>query len=226
MNKNKIAIKLVGLEKFHKLHDGKKEYVFKNVYLDIPANKNIGVLGRNGAGKSTLLRIFGGIDFPNGGKIITEKTFSWVLALSGGFQGSLSGYDNAKFVARIYGVKEKDLDKKINSIKEFSELNKFFYEPVKTYSSGMKAKLGFAISIFFDFDYYLIDETISVGDANFRKKCEFAINELLLNKNIIMVSHDLNVMKRMCDIILLVDNQTIIKYDNVEEGIKAYQNLL
>lgn len=234
ISKKKKRIK----EKSKKIYDGiilkniTKEYktkfgnktIYKNVNLRIPYGKNIGILGINGAGKSTLLRIIGGIDFPDKGEIISNKTFSWPLALSGGFQGSLSGEDNAKFICRIYGKKEEEMEKIISSIKEFSELNNDFYLPVKSYSTGMKAKLAFATSIMFDFDYFLLDETISVGDKHFKDKCSAAINDLNTKRNIILVSHDMAVLKKMCDIGLVISNETIKKYD-IEQAIEIYNKL-
>lgn len=228
MNKNKldsnIGIRLKNVTKYYNIRN-KKMYILDDISIDIPANINIGVLGSVGAGKSTFLRILGGIDFPNSGKIISDRSFSWPLALSGGFQGSLSGMDNAKFVSRIYGTSEKDLPKKLDFIHRFSELEDFFYIPVKQYSSGMKAKLGFAMSIAFDFDYYLIDETISVGDTKFKKKCEVAIQDLTNHKNVIMVSHDVGVIKKMCDAVIILGNGNITYYDDVTEAIEIYKTM-
>jgi capsular polysaccharide transport system ATP-binding protein len=218
-------IELKNVTKFYKMKT-KRNYILKNCSIKIPANVNIGLLGRNGAGKSTLLRMLGGIENPNKGKIILpNKTFSWPMALSGGFQGSLSGKDNVKFVARIYGYKEEELDNLIQEIKDFSELGDFFYEPIKTYSSGMKAKLAFGLSTAIKFNYYLIDETLSVGDRRFKDKCQLKINELKSTSKVIVVSHDLSVLREMCDIIIMVEEKKLKIYNDIDEAIEVYNKM-
>uniref|UniRef100_A0A914Y2L4 ABC transporter domain-containing protein n=1 Tax=Panagrolaimus superbus TaxID=310955 RepID=A0A914Y2L4_9BILA len=138
--------------------------------LEIPSGKSVAFIGRNGAGKSTLLRMIGGIDRPDSGKIITNKTISWPVGLAGGFQGSLTGRENVKFVARLY-AKQEELKEKIEFVEEFAELGKYFDMPIKTYSSGMRSRLGFGLSMAFKFDYYIVDEVTAVGDARFKEKC-------------------------------------------------------
>jgi capsular polysaccharide transport system ATP-binding protein len=222
MRKNII---LKDVTKYYQMKN-KKNYILKNCNIEIPGDKNIGILGRNGAGKSTLLRMLGGIEKPNSGKILLpDKTFSWPMALSGGFQPSLSGLDNVKFVARIYGFNDKELDEMLEEIKEFSELGSFFYEPIKTYSSGMKAKLAFALSTAIKFNYYLIDETLSVGDRHFKDKCKMKIDNIKSDSKVLLVSHDLAILKEMCDIVLMVQNQDIVIYEDVDEAINIYNNL-
>lgn len=146
-----------------------RHYVYRNVNALFPEGKNIGIIGPNGAGKSTLLRLIGKIDYPDSGEIITNKSVSWPVAFSGGFQGSLTGFEIVKFVCMIYGA-NGDMADKIAFVKEFTELGEYFEMPIKTYSAGMRARLAFALSMAFDFDYYLIDEVTAVGDINFRKK--------------------------------------------------------
>jgi capsular polysaccharide transport system ATP-binding protein len=196
--------------------------VLDNINIKIPYGKNIGILGKNGAGKSTLLRLMGKIEFPEKGEIISNKTFSWPLALSNGFQGSLTGKDNAKFICRIYGKKEEELERIVENIKEFSELGNDFYLPVKTYSTGMKGKLSFAVSVSFDFDYFLLDETLSVGDKSFKDKCSKAIKDIGEKSNFIIVSHDMNVIRNMCDICLIIKNKKILIYEDMEKAISEY----
>jgi len=218
-------IELKNVTKFYQMKH-KKNYILKDCSIKIPANLNIGLLGRNGAGKSTLLRMLGGIENPNKGKIILpNKTFSWPMALSGGFQGSLSGKDNVKFIARVYGYEENELDNLIQEIKDFSELEDFFDEPIKTYSSGMKAKLAFGLSTAIKFNYYLIDETLSVGDTRFKNKCKLKIEELKSSSKVIIVSHDTSVLRDMCDIILMVENKQLKVYDDVEHAIEVYNKM-
>ncbi|HGU1370582.1 TPA: ABC transporter ATP-binding protein, partial [Escherichia coli] len=146
-------IKIENLTKSYRTPAG-RYYVFKDLNIDIPTGKSVAFIGRNGAGKSTLLRMVGGIDRPDSGRIITNKTISWPVGLAGGFQGSLTGRENVKFVVRLYSKKE-DMKDKIKFIEEFAELGKFFDMPIKTYSSGMRARLAFGLSMAFKFDYYI-----------------------------------------------------------------------
>jgi len=217
------GISIRGVTKYYNTKKGRK-YVLKNESFEIPEGKNIGVLGRNGAGKSTLLRMLGGIDFPNEGEILSDKSFSWPLALSGGFQGNLSGRDNCKFVARVYGKTPYQTNKLIERVKEFSELGDYFDMPIKTYSSGMKSKLSFGLSISFDFDYYLVDETLSVGDPSFKHKCEIEVDRIQKEKLFIIVSHDTKIIERMCDVVIVLTNGSLKLYENIEEGISVYEN--
>lgn len=200
-----------------------RRYVFRNLSLAIPPGRNIALIGRNGAGKSTLMRLLGGVDKPDAGKIVTDKSISWPVGLGGGFQGSMSGRDNVKFVCRVYGAVGNDMRDKIRYVQEFAEIGRWFDEPVRSYSSGMRSRLAFGLSMAFDFDYYLIDEILSVGDAHFRKKSAVVFGEKLQKSNIILVSHSMPEVRRLCDIALLVENGSVRIFDDIKEGIKAYQ---
>lgn len=200
-----------------------RRYVFRDLSLAIPQGRNIGLIGRNGAGKSTLMRLLGGVDKPDSGRVVTDKSISWPVGLGGGFQGSMSGRDNVKFVCRVYGSLKQDMRDKIEYVKEFADLGKWFDEPVKSYSSGMRSRLAFGLSMAFEFDYYLIDEILSVGDAHFRKKSTEVFNEKLKKSNIILVSHSMPEIRRLCNLVLLVENGAVRVFDDVKEGIKAYQ---
>lgn len=200
-----------------------RRYVFRNLSLAIPPGRNIALIGRNGAGKSTLMRLLGGVDKPDSGRIITDKSISWPVGLGGGFQGSMSGRDNVKFVCRVYGAVGQDMRDKIRYVREFAEIGYWFDEPVRSYSSGMRSRLAFGLSMAFDFDYYLIDEILSVGDAHFRKKSTVVFGEKLQKSNIILVSHSMPEVRRLCDIVLLVENGDVRIFDDIKEGIKAYQ---
>lgn len=158
-------IQLQNVSKLYPFGKGKRA-VLKDINLTIHQGEKIGILGRNGAGKSTLVRILGGAERPSSGKIIKNMNISWPLAFSGAFQGSLTGADNVRFVSRIYDV---DYKTALAFVESFAELGKYLYEPVRVYSSGMRAKLAFAISMAIDFDCYLIDEVTSVGDATFKE---------------------------------------------------------
>lgn len=217
-------IRLENVTKYYPV-GGKRNYVLKEVTLEIPSGVNVGILGRNGAGKSTLLRILGGIDFPQEGRVLSDKRFSWPMALSGGYQGSLSGRDNARFVCRVYGKSEEEVEQALTFIHDFSELGEYFFMPVKTYSSGMRSRLGFAMSMAFDFDYYLIDETLSVGDKHFKEKCETALAELRERRNILMVGHDMGAIRRMCDAGIVLEAGELTWFDDVSQAVEMYGRL-
>ena len=215
---------LDNVTKFFKTKKGKK-YILKNVSMTIPEGVNVGILGVNGAGKSTFLRILGGIDFPNSGKVISNKTFSWPLGLAGGFQGSMTGRQNVRFVARIFGKDEKEIKEIIEFVKDFSELGDYFDMPIKTYSSGMKSRLNFGLSLAFDFDYILIDETLSVGDSRFKKKSKEALMKKIEKSNVLMVSHSMNDLKNICDVGIVVNNGKISYFDDINDAINVYKEI-
>jgi len=199
-----------------------RRYVFRNLSLSIPPGKNIGLIGRNGAGKSTLMRLLGAADIPDSGSVVTDKSISWPVGLTGGFQGSITGRENIKFVCRVYGAVGDDMREKIRYVQEFAEIGDWIDEPIKTYSSGMRSRVAFGLSMAFDFDYYLIDEVMSVGDAQFKRKCVDVFQEKLQQSKVVLVTHNMNEVKKICDIVLLVRNGEIQVYEDVAEGIKAY----
>lgn len=215
-------IKIENLTKSYRTPTG-RHYVFKDLNIEIPSGKSVAFIGRNGAGKSTLLRMIGGIDRPDSGKIITNKTISWPVGLAGGFQGSLTGRENVKFVARLY-AKQEELKEKIEFVEEFAELGKYFDMPIKTYSSGMRSRLGFGLSVAFKFDYYIVDEVTAVGDARFKEKCAQLFKERHKESSFLMVSHSLNSLKEFCDVAIVFKNSYIIGYyENVQSGIDEYK---
>ncbi|HAX8840135.1 TPA: ABC transporter ATP-binding protein [Escherichia coli] len=215
-------IKIENLTKSYRTPTG-RHYVFKDLNIEIPSGKSVAFIGRNGAGKSTLLRMIGGIDRPDSGKIITNKTISWPVGLAGGFQGSLTGRENVKFVVRLY-AKQEELKEKIEFVEEFAELGKYFDMPIKTYSSGMRSRLGFGLSMAFKFDYYIVDEVTAVGDARFKEKCAQLFKERHKESSFLMVSHSLNSLKEFCDVAIVFKNSYIIGYyENVQSGIDEYK---
>ncbi|RBT87922.1 ABC transporter ATP-binding protein [Escherichia coli] len=217
-------IKIENLTKSYRAPAG-RHYVFKNLNIEIPSGKSVAFIGRNGAGKSTLLRMIGGIDRPDSGKIITNKTISWPVGLAGGFQGSLTGRENVKFVARLY-AKQEELKEKIEFVEEFAELGKYFDMPIKTYSSGMRSRLGFGLSMAFKFDYYIVDEVTAVGDARFKEKCAQLFKERHKESSFLMVSHSLNSLKEFCDVaIVFKDDNAVGFYEDVQEGIEEYYRI-
>jgi len=218
------VIELKNVSKFFTTKVGKK-YILKNVSFSIPSNKNIGILGRNGAGKSTIMKMLGQIEFPNSGKIVSDKSFSWVMGVGGGFQGNMTGRANVKFVCRIYGRSKKEIEESVNFVKEFSELGDYFEMPIKTYSSGMKSRLTFGLSLAFDFDYLLIDETLSVGDARFKKKSKEALMKKIESCNVLLVSHDMKTLKEICDVGIVVNDGKMFYYDKIEDAIEEYAKI-
>ncbi|HDT2589974.1 TPA: ABC transporter ATP-binding protein, partial [Escherichia coli] len=212
-------IKIENLTKSYRTPTG-RHYVFKNLNIEIPSGKSVAFIGRNGAGKSTLLRMIGGIDRPDSGKIITNKKISWPVGLAGGFQGSLTGRENVKFVARLY-AKQEELKEKIEFVEEFAELGKYFDMPIKTYSSGMRSRLGFGLSMAFKFDYYIVDEVTAVGDARFKEKCAQLFKERHKESSFLMVSHSLNSLKEFCDVAIVFKDDNVVSFhEDVQEGIE------
>ena len=199
-----------------------RRHVFRDLSLKIPAGKNIGLIGRNGAGKSTLMRLLGGADVPDSGTIVTDKSISWPVGLSGGFQGTMTGRENIKFVSRVYGAEGDAMRQKVAYVEDFAEIGDWIDEPVKTYSSGMRSRLAFGLSMAFDFDYYLIDEVMSVGDGHFKRKCADVFEQRLQKSKVVLVSHSMPEIKKLCDVVLLVRDGGVQIYDDVDEGIKAY----
>ena len=215
-------IRIENLSKSYPTPQG-RHYVFKDLNIELPSGKSVAIIGRNGAGKSTLLRMIGGIDRPDSGRIITDSTISWPVGLADGFQGSLTGRENVKFVARLYATRD-ELKEKVAFVEEFAELGKYFDMPIKTYSSGMKSRLGFGLSMAFKFDYYLVDEVTAVGDARFKQKCAELFKERHKEASFLMVSHSLNSLKEFCDIALFAgrDNK-IAYYQSIDDAIAAYK---
>jgi len=217
-------IELKNVTKYFKTKEGRK-YILKDVSIVIPSHYNIGILGRNGTGKSTIMRMLGQIEFPNSGKVLSNKSFSWPLGLSGGFVGNMSGKSNVKFVCRLYGKSQKETRDIVNFVKEFSELDDYFNMPIKTYSSGMKSRLSFGLSLSFNFDYMLIDETLSVGDARFKKKSKEALLKKIERCNVLLVSHDMGTLKDICDVGIVVNNGKMSYFEDINSAINEYVSI-
>ena len=194
--------------------------VLQDITFTLNKGERLGILGKNGAGKSTLIRILGGVEQPSAGIIQKTMSISWPLAFTGGFQSTLSGLDNLKFVCRVYGVDYRSV---LTFIKNFSELDEHLYEPIKTYSSGMLARLAFAVSMSINFDCFLIDEVISVGDARFRDKCRYELLEKRVDSSIILVTHDMNILNEYCDRFCYLDAGVLIEFDSYEHAKDFYE---
>jgi len=209
------------LHKSYPLGHGQKQ-VLKGVSFTIKKGERVGLLGRNGAGKSTLIKLLGGVEHPTSGRIHRNMTLSWPLGFGGGFQGSLTGYDNARFIARIYGQKYNEVK---DFVEEFSELGRELRAPVKTYSSGMRARLAFALSLVIEFDCYLIDEILLVGDQDFQRKCYHELFEKRADRALILASHSPDVIQTYCNKALIVDGGHGYFYDDIAPAIERYMAL-
>jgi capsular polysaccharide transport system ATP-binding protein len=215
-------IKLIDIHKAYKTDHGRGDYVLNGVNLTIPSNVSVGLIGANGAGKSTLLRIIAGTDTPTKGRVIKTCNTSWPMG-GGGFHGSLTGRQNAKFVCRIYGF-EDSMDERIAFIQDFAEIGEAFDRQVNTYSSGMKSRLQFGMSLAFDFDVYISDEVTSAGDAKFAKKAKEAFKALKNKASMIMVSHSEGTLKDFCEAGIYVKNGVALWFDKLDDALTAYQN--
>ena len=216
-------IELRNVTKYFRTNEGRK-YILNDVSIVLP-EVNIGILGRNGAGKSTLIRMLGKIEFPNKGKIASRNSFSWPLGLSGGFVGNMTGKANVKFVCGLYGKSREETKEIVASVREFSELGDYFDMPVKTYSSGMGGRLRFGLSLAFDFDYMLIDETLSTGDESFKNKAKAALKKKIERCHVLLVSHNMKTLSEICHAGLLVHEGELHYYEDINKGIKRYQDI-
>ena len=195
--------------------------VLDGVDLQIAPGEKLGILGRNGAGKSTLIRLIGGAELPSSGEVVRNMTVSWPLAFGGAFQGSLTGLDNTRFICRVY---DADPDKAIAYVEEFSELGKFLREPVKSYSSGMGARLAFAISMAIEFDCYLIDEVISVGDARFHEKCRQELFGKRKDRAMILVSHEAHNIREYCNRACVLHQGRLHEFPSIDDAYEFYKS--
>lgn len=194
--------------------------VLDNINLSINAGEKIGILGRNGSGKSTLIRLISGAEQPTSGSIQRGISVSWPLAFGGAFQGTLTGLDNLRFICRVYGASTED---KVAFVQEFSELGRYLYEPVKTYSAGMRARLAFAISMVVEFDCFLIDEIVAVGDAHFHEKCRIELFEKRKDRAMIMVSHDPGFIRTHCQHASVLVEGKLTSFEQVDDAFTFYQ---
>jgi capsular polysaccharide transport system ATP-binding protein len=193
--------------------------VLHDVNFRLERGQKAGVLGRNGSGKSTFVRIVGGAEAPTTGRVRREMKVSWPIAFAGGVQGSLSGLDNLKFICRIYGADYQGL---LPFVEEFTELGRFLREPVKNYSSGMKARLNFALSMAIEFDCYLIDEVMAVGDKIFQQRCRRELIEKRADSSMILVSHVPNQIRKLCNLFFVLDKGRMYRFENVDDAYEFY----
>lgn len=196
--------------------------VLKGIDFTINPSDRIGLLGRNGAGKSTLIRLIGGVEMPTKGKVQRKMSCSWPLGFTGGFQGSLTGYDNARFIARIY---DRNYAEMRDFIEDFTELGGNLRMPVKIYSSGMRARLAFALSLAIEFDCYLIDEVIMVGDKSFQDKCKSEFFEKRQDRALLLASHSLHTVKEYCTRAIVLHEGRAELFEDVAAAVAKYETL-
>lgn len=194
--------------------------VFSDLSFDLARSGRLAILGRNGQGKSTLIRLLGGIQGATSGSIRWNMSRSWPIGFGGGFQGSLSGLDNIKFISRIYN---RDYREAFDRVESFAELGRALASPVKHYSSGMRARLAFGLSLAIEFDCYLIDELVAVGDARFAAKCHTELFEKRADRAFMLASHNVPLIAEHCDRALLIESGKAKVFDDIEEALEIYR---
>lgn len=215
-------IELLDVSKSYKLK-GVTKPILDGFSFTFPKGRNVAIMGQNGAGKSTLMRLIAGSEQPDSGRIYRSSRVSWPLGFAGGFNGTMTGLENVRFVSRIYG---QDTEAIIDYVQDFAELGPSLDLPIKTYSSGMKARLAFGLSMAIDFDCYLIDEITAVGDENFKHKSQKVFQEKLAHSQIVMISHSAATIKSYCDCGLFLTNQGVFFYEDVDHLIDDYKKSL
>ena len=215
-------ITLQNLTKYYPSELG-NQYIFRDINFRIPDGHNIAIFGSNGAGKSTLFRILAGSEYPNKGRVVTNKAISWPVALATGIHPQMTGRENTRFIGRVNGV--DDLNEYEEKVKSFAELGIKYDLPVKSYSSGMRSRLAFGCCIAIDFEVYLIDEATSVGDQKFRKKAKQALLDKSKVANVIMVSHDMDELREFCDSAIILHQGELTFYPDIEEAFDIYKEL-
>lgn len=211
-------IRLRNLTKTYRL-DGVAKTVIRQANLVIPAQTSVGLLGRNGAGKSTLLRLIAGTQVPTSGEIIVDGTVSWPVGFAGSFHADLTGAQNTRYVARIYGIDSNEL---VSFTEDFAELGPHFNLPLRSYSSGMISRLAFAVSMGISFDFYLVDEITAVGDAAFRKKSNDLFLSRMSSAGAIVVNHTMSVIRDLCTKAMVLDDGQLHWFDDVDEAIRFH----
>ncbi|WP_053572639.1 ABC transporter ATP-binding protein [Caballeronia cordobensis] len=212
-------IRVENVTKVHHTRAGKK-VVLDGVSFVVNRGDKVGILGHNGAGKSTLLRLITGVEHPTSGRIVRSMSVSWPLGFGTGFQGSLTGADNVRFIARIYGA---DIKETIAYVQEFAELGDYFYMPIKTYSSGMRARLAFGISLAIRFDCLVVDEVAAVGDQRFKDRCREALEERSAGNALVMVSHSADILRMYCNKGMVLRDGQMSSFDDLGEALATQE---
>ncbi len=215
-------IELSRINKSYRLPHGKRKNVLRDVNISFRPGMNMGILGLNGQGKSTLIRIISGAERPDSGTVTRNGRVSWPIGFTGGFNGSLTGRENLRFTSRIYGA---DIREVTDFVEAFSELGPYMDMPVKTYSSGMRSKLAFGLSMAIGFDFYLIDEAYSVGDASFQAKAEKVFKERKAHATLIVVSHSVATIRKNCDRAAVLHNGVLSEYETLGDALRVYTGI-
>lgn len=219
----KDALIVENLTKYYPIHHGRSQRaVFSGLNLTVCKGEKWGIMGRNGAGKSTFIRIISGSEDPTEGQVIRGMSVSWPLAFGGAFQGSLTGKDNVRLISRLY---DTDYHRALAYVEEFAELGQYLGEPVKSYSSGMQSRLAFAISMAIEFDCYLIDEILAVGDHRFTEKCKVDLFEKRADRALLLVSHSSHTIREHCNRAAVLADGMLETFTDVEEAIERYESL-
>ena len=212
-----MSLELIDVHKSYPTRVGRK-MILRGANGRIARGEKVGILGRNGSGKSTLVRILGGVEAPSKGKISRSMTISWPIGMMAGFQPQLSGADNARFIARIYG---RSIEPVADFVADFAELGDYMRMPLMTYSSGMRSRLALAVSLAIDFDCYLVDEALAVGDTRFGR----AFAEKIERSGLILVSHSPALVRRLCTRAAVLDQGILTFYDDLDEALATYNAL-
>lgn len=202
---------------------GEVRVVIDHLDLTLPTGKSLALLGRNGAGKSTLLQIISGAMRPDHGRIVSDGSISWNVGLGSFLHRELTGAQNVRFIARIYGVDTEEL---VSFVESFAELGRHFHMPVRSYSQGMRARLGFGASMGIKFDTYLVDEVTAVGDVAFKRKSRAVFRERVKDASAILVSHDMVQVRNFCDSGIVLENGQLWYFEDLEEAIEIHQELM
>lgn len=213
---------MVRLENLSKIYfsEGQSKLVADQINMVFPPKVSVALLGRNGAGKSTLLQIIAGTMNPTSGQVVSDGTISWPVGYAGSFHGDLTGAQNVRFVARVYGVDTTTLS---DFVADFAELGPHFHLPFRTYSSGMKSRLAFGLSMGIHFDTYLVDEVTAVGDARFRRKSEMYFRDRMARSGAIFVTHSMRTVRRLCDHAVVLEKGHLTWFDDVDTAIEYHE---
>jgi capsular polysaccharide transport system ATP-binding protein len=216
------VIRFENLTKSFRLR-GDRQMVIDNLTLTLPTGKSLALLGRNGAGKSTLLQMIAGTMRPDSGHVVSDGTISWPVGFGGSFHKDLTGAQNVRFIARVYGV---DTESLLAFVDDFAELGKFFHMPIMAYSSGMKSRLAFGVSMGIRFDTYLVDEVTAVGDATFKRKSRAVFRDRMRHSSAIMVSHSMGQLRQFCDAGIVLEHGQMQYFDDLEEAIECHEEIM
>ena len=200
--------------------EGKTKTIARDIHVEFPTGRSVALMGRNGAGKSTLLQMIAGTQEPTIGRIVTTGTVSWPIGFAGSFHGELSGAQNTRFVARIYGV---DADELIDFVEDFAGLGAHFRLPFRSYSSGMKSRLAFGVSMGIRFETYLVDEVTAVGDAEFRDRSDALFKARMAGAGAVVVSHGVPQLRKLCDAGAVLENGTLTYYESIDDAIAHHE---